>query len=137
MHSPFANFTLLQPTSIMAFVVDFFSAAFEFDWILMLVRCNLDLGKIQLQPLIQWLFCKSPSFNFLHLVTLCALVTKVLDTKMSLNQECTVSGSKFHGKRHLNLCLFTDSLISESFSLRLQSLKKRCQITPLSTFYLK
>ena len=48
MHSPFANFTLLQPTSIMAFVVDFFSAAFEFDWILMLVRCNLDLGTLDL-----------------------------------------------------------------------------------------
>ena len=28
----------------MAFVVDFFSAAFEFEWILILVRCNLDLG---------------------------------------------------------------------------------------------
>ena len=32
----------------MAFVVDFFSAAFEFEWILILVRCNLDLGTLDL-----------------------------------------------------------------------------------------
>ena len=53
-------------TSIMAFVVDFFSAAFEFEWILILVRCNLDLGILDL-----WFsgyFCSF--FNFLHLVTL-------------------------------------------------------------------
>ena len=35
-------------TSIMAFVVDFFSAAFEFEWILILVRWNLDLGILDL-----------------------------------------------------------------------------------------
>ena len=49
MHSPFANFTLLQLTyKHNGICCGLFSAAFEFEWILILVRCNLDLGILDL-----------------------------------------------------------------------------------------
>ena len=49
MHSPFAKFTLLQNIyKHNGICCGLFSAAFEFDLILILVLCNLDLGTLDL-----------------------------------------------------------------------------------------
>ena len=67
MHSPFANFTLLQPTSIMAFVVDFFHTSFEFGWILMLVQRNLDLGTLDLVTVIDVVAILQDNFSIFYI----------------------------------------------------------------------